>query len=180
VGDRDHRKGQLRVLGSPSARHTKEPRTGGPPGGRGGSPQTRFFLRKSLRTYLRVLKPDCRPPGPIGTILATGLWLRPFLLFIFTFYFLDFRFQTAALFPGGNGLLEVKTGQAAQPLLGTLHATKLRSGSPDAAAAFSSSGCGFFVLWLLAAASAGAGAVSRRGARAAGVNQIGPGLSTRY
>jgi hypothetical protein len=35
VGDRGHRKGQLRVLGSPSARHTKEPRTGGPPGGRG-------------------------------------------------------------------------------------------------------------------------------------------------
>jgi hypothetical protein len=29
-------------------------------------------LRKSLRTYLRILKPDCRPPGPIGTILATG------------------------------------------------------------------------------------------------------------
>jgi hypothetical protein len=40
VGDRGHRKGQLRVLGSPSARHTstKEPRTGGPPGGRGADP----------------------------------------------------------------------------------------------------------------------------------------------
>jgi hypothetical protein len=72
VGDRGHRKGQLRVLGSPSALHTstKEPRTGGPPGG-AGSPRTRFFLRKSLDTYLRVLKPDCGPPGPIGNILAT-------------------------------------------------------------------------------------------------------------
>jgi hypothetical protein len=70
AGDRGHRKGQLRVLGSPSARHTKEPRTGGAPGG-AGSPRTRFFLRKSLRTYLRVLKPDCRPPGPLGTIPAT-------------------------------------------------------------------------------------------------------------
>jgi hypothetical protein len=60
VGDRDHREGQLRVLGSPSARHTKEPRTGGPPGGRagGGSAGPIFFLRKSLRTYRR------RPPEP--------------------------------------------------------------------------------------------------------------------
>jgi hypothetical protein len=70
VSDRGHLKGQLRVLGSPSARHTKEPRTGGAPGG-AGSPRTRFFLRKSLGTYLRVLKPDCGPPGPIGNILAT-------------------------------------------------------------------------------------------------------------
>jgi hypothetical protein len=45
VGDRGHRKGQLRVLGSPSARHTKEPRTGGPPGG-AGNPRTRFFFAK--------------------------------------------------------------------------------------------------------------------------------------
>jgi hypothetical protein len=45
VGDRGHRKGQLRVLGSPSARHTKEPRTGGPPGG-AGSPRTRFVFAK--------------------------------------------------------------------------------------------------------------------------------------
>jgi hypothetical protein len=45
VGDRGHRKGQLRVLGSPSARHTKEPRTGGPPGG-ARSPRTRFFFAK--------------------------------------------------------------------------------------------------------------------------------------
>jgi hypothetical protein len=45
VGDRGHREGQLRVLGSPSARHTKEPRTGGPPGG-AGSPRTRFFFAK--------------------------------------------------------------------------------------------------------------------------------------
>jgi hypothetical protein len=44
VGDRGHRKGQLRVLGRPSARHTKEPRTGGPPGGRG---RTRFFFGES-------------------------------------------------------------------------------------------------------------------------------------
>jgi hypothetical protein len=59
----------LRVLGSPSARHTKEPRTGGPPGERGVRGPD-LFLRKSLRTYLRILKPDCRPPGPIGNILA--------------------------------------------------------------------------------------------------------------
>jgi hypothetical protein len=31
VGGRGHRKGQLRVLGSPSALRTKKPRTGGPP-----------------------------------------------------------------------------------------------------------------------------------------------------
>jgi hypothetical protein len=32
-----------------------------------------FFWRKSLDTYLRVLKPDCGPPGPgpIGNTLAT-------------------------------------------------------------------------------------------------------------
>jgi hypothetical protein len=47
VGGRGHRKGQLRVLGRPSARHTKEPRTGGPPGGGAGSPRTRFFLAKA-------------------------------------------------------------------------------------------------------------------------------------
>jgi hypothetical protein len=61
---------QLRVLGSPSARRTKEPRTGGPPGGRGRVRGPDLFLRKSLRTYLRVLKPGCRPPGPIGNVLA--------------------------------------------------------------------------------------------------------------
>jgi hypothetical protein len=34
VGDRGHRKGQqLRVLDSASARRSKDPRTGGPPGG---------------------------------------------------------------------------------------------------------------------------------------------------
>jgi hypothetical protein len=44
VGDRDHRKGQLRVLGSPSARHTKEPRTGGGTGG-AGSPRALFFAK---------------------------------------------------------------------------------------------------------------------------------------
>jgi hypothetical protein len=38
VGDRGHRKGQLRVLGSPSALRTKEPRTGGPPGGESADP----------------------------------------------------------------------------------------------------------------------------------------------
>jgi hypothetical protein len=72
VGDMGHRKGQLRVLGSPSALHTKEPRTRGPPGG-AGSPRTRFFVwRKSLDTYLGVLKPDYGAPGPIGNILATA------------------------------------------------------------------------------------------------------------
>jgi hypothetical protein len=60
---RSHRKGQLRVLGSPSTLHTKEPRTGGPPGGRGVRGPD-LFLRKPLDTYLRVLKPDCGPPGP--------------------------------------------------------------------------------------------------------------------
>jgi hypothetical protein len=49
VGDRGHRKGQLRVLGSPSARRTKEPRTGGR-GATGGAgargPRTRFFFAK--------------------------------------------------------------------------------------------------------------------------------------
>jgi hypothetical protein len=33
VGGRGYRKGQLRVLGSPSALRTKKPRTGGPTGG---------------------------------------------------------------------------------------------------------------------------------------------------
>jgi hypothetical protein len=77
VGDRGHRKGQLRVLGSPSARHTntKEPRTGGPPGGGRGARGPDFFVRKSRRTYLRTPKPDCRPPGPIGNVLAIfGRW----------------------------------------------------------------------------------------------------------
>jgi hypothetical protein len=43
VGGRGHRKGQLRVLGSPSALHTKEPRTGGA----AGSPRTRHFFCES-------------------------------------------------------------------------------------------------------------------------------------
>jgi hypothetical protein len=77
-GDRGrHRKGQLRVLGSPSALRTKEPRTGGPPGGRGVRGPD-FFWRKSLDTYLRALKPDCGGPqaGPIGNILPIILeWL---------------------------------------------------------------------------------------------------------
>jgi hypothetical protein len=50
-------------------------------------PDDIFFWRKSLRTYLRVLKPDCGPPGPIGNILAIAscflllAWPRPCLLF---------------------------------------------------------------------------------------------------
>jgi hypothetical protein len=78
VGGRGHQEGQLRVLGSPSARHTKESRTGGAPGGRGVRGPD-FFLRKSLRTYLGVgvVKPDCRPPGPIGNVLATQRTTRP-------------------------------------------------------------------------------------------------------
>jgi hypothetical protein len=48
---RGHRKGQLRVLGSPSALHTKEPRTGWPPGGRGVHGPD-FVLRTPLDTYL--------------------------------------------------------------------------------------------------------------------------------
>jgi hypothetical protein len=66
VGGKGHRKGQLRVLRSPSARRTKNPGPGGHRGGGERGPD--FFLRKSLRTYLRALKPDCRPPGPIGNI----------------------------------------------------------------------------------------------------------------
>jgi hypothetical protein len=77
MGDRGHRKGQLRVLGSPSALRTKEPRAGGPPGRRGvrGSD---FFVRKSLDTYLGILKPACGLWAPranrtsIGNILATS------------------------------------------------------------------------------------------------------------
>jgi hypothetical protein len=50
AGDRGHRKGQLRVLGSPSALRTKEPRTGGRRGAPGGgeSADPIFFLRKPL------------------------------------------------------------------------------------------------------------------------------------
>jgi hypothetical protein len=54
VGCRGRQKGQLRVLGSPSALRTKEPT--GPGGNRGGrgvrGPD--FFLRKPLDTYLGV------------------------------------------------------------------------------------------------------------------------------
>jgi hypothetical protein len=66
VGGRGHRKGQLRVLGRPSARRTKDQGTQdrGATGG-AGSP-------RPLRTYLRVLKPDCMPPGPIGNVLAAS------------------------------------------------------------------------------------------------------------
>jgi hypothetical protein len=59
------RKGQLRVLGSPSALRTKEPRTGGPPAtGGAGIPRTRYFFAKGespkpLETHLGVLKPAC-------------------------------------------------------------------------------------------------------------------------
>jgi hypothetical protein len=63
-----HRKGQLRVLGSPSALHSstalRGPGPGGHRGGRAGRPRTRFFLRKALDIYLRAL----------GT--ETGLWAR--------------------------------------------------------------------------------------------------------
>jgi hypothetical protein len=67
VGGRDHRKGQLRVLGSPSALRTKEPRTGGPPprppGGGGGVSWARFVVvvAKARPWYI-----------PEGT--KTGLW----------------------------------------------------------------------------------------------------------
>jgi hypothetical protein len=44
VGDRGHRKGQLRVLGRPSALHTKEPWTGGAPGRRGVARGPDFFF----------------------------------------------------------------------------------------------------------------------------------------
>jgi hypothetical protein len=50
VGDRGHRKGQLRVLGSPSALRTKEPRTGGrgATGGGGESADPIFFGESPL------------------------------------------------------------------------------------------------------------------------------------
>jgi hypothetical protein len=48
VGGRGHRKGQLRVLGSPSALRTKESRTGGPPGAERGARGSVFFLRKPI------------------------------------------------------------------------------------------------------------------------------------
>jgi hypothetical protein len=57
VGGRGHRKGQLRVLGSPSALRTKGPRTGGPPGGRGPD----FFAKA---------------PWYISEGTKTGLWAR--------------------------------------------------------------------------------------------------------
>jgi hypothetical protein len=53
TGATGRRKGQLRVLGSPSVRRTKEPRTGGPPGGRGVRGPGFVFAKMSLRTYLR-------------------------------------------------------------------------------------------------------------------------------
>jgi hypothetical protein len=60
VGDRGHRKGQLRVLGSPSALRTKEPRTGGPPGGRGE--ETRFFFAKVPSYISEGTKTGLRTP----------------------------------------------------------------------------------------------------------------------
>jgi hypothetical protein len=85
VGDRGHRKGQLRVLGA-AALPRSQLRNPGPGGHRGGgeSADPVLFLRKSLRAYLRVLKPDCGPPqGPIGNrspftfqLLIPGLEVR--------------------------------------------------------------------------------------------------------
>jgi hypothetical protein len=47
VGGRGHREGQLRVVSSPSppAHRTKEPRTGGAPGGRGVRGPDFFFAK---------------------------------------------------------------------------------------------------------------------------------------
>jgi hypothetical protein len=59
VDGRGHRKGQMRVLGSPSALRTKKPRTGRPPGGQG----------------VREPEKKCKSPLihiPEGT--ETGLW----------------------------------------------------------------------------------------------------------
>jgi hypothetical protein len=58
TGDRGHRKGQLRVLGSPSALRTKGPMAREAPGGRGGRGPD-FFWRKLLDTHRRALKPAC-------------------------------------------------------------------------------------------------------------------------
>jgi hypothetical protein len=84
TGATGRRKGQLRVLGSPSAsaRHTKEPRTGGATGG-AGSPRTRFFFAKvpsyiseDTKTGLQTADPQgCQGQSdPIGTVLAAGGW----------------------------------------------------------------------------------------------------------
>jgi hypothetical protein len=67
-------KGQLRVLGSPSALRTKKPRIGGPPGGRGVRADPIFCVRKPLDTHLRALKAESgmwAPPRPSGMALAT-------------------------------------------------------------------------------------------------------------
>jgi hypothetical protein len=48
VGDRGHRKGQLRVLGSPSARHTEGLWTGGAPRGGGESADPLVFGESPL------------------------------------------------------------------------------------------------------------------------------------
>jgi hypothetical protein len=74
VGDRGHRNDQLRVLGSPSARHTKELRTGGHRGGRGVRGPDFVFAKGprplihtwGTKTGLRA----SRANGPIGNILA--------------------------------------------------------------------------------------------------------------
>jgi hypothetical protein len=58
--------GQLRVLCSPSSLHTKEPRTGGPPGGRGVR-EPDSFLRKPLGYHLgRAGGWQGPPEGPIA------------------------------------------------------------------------------------------------------------------
>jgi hypothetical protein len=67
AGGRGHREGQLRVLGSPSALHTKEPRTGGPPGRRAEVRGPDFFLRKPLGYHLgRAGGWQGPPEGPIA------------------------------------------------------------------------------------------------------------------
>jgi hypothetical protein len=62
VGDRGHRTGQLRVLGRPSARHTKEPRTGGGPHRRGGESPDPIFLAQVPSYISEGTKTGLRTP----------------------------------------------------------------------------------------------------------------------
>jgi hypothetical protein len=77
VRGRGHRTGQLRVvLGSPSARHTKEPRTGGPPGGRGVRGPD-FFLAKAPSCMSEGTKTGLQTPRAnlcIIILAVVGCW----------------------------------------------------------------------------------------------------------
>jgi hypothetical protein len=86
VGDRGHRKGQLRVLGSPSARHaprathhTKAPRTPGPEGHRGGgeSADPIFFCESPFVLRTRAAAASSGLLAASRLALALALAARP-------------------------------------------------------------------------------------------------------